>query len=515
VNGESVLSRQPQSYWVVTAPGETYPALAGEVQVDVAIIGAGIVGVTAALLLKRSGRTVALIEAGRVLRGVTGYTTAKVTSSHHLIYAELERVHGGEAARLYGRANQAAIDFIASTCERECIECDLARLDNYTFTEAPDQLERLREEAEVAARLGLPASFVPEAPLPFPIAGAVRFANQAQFHPRKYLLPLVAGLRGGGSFVFEDSRIVDVDEGESCRISSDAGTVLARDVIVATHFPILDRGGFFARQTPRREYVVASPAPADPPKAMFVEVGGGGHTVRWVDSPEGPLAIIGGEDHKTGNASDTSERYERLEAYGRERLGCGPARYRWSTQDNDSFDRLPYVGKLHPLSGHLYAATGFGGWGMTNGTVAAMILSDLIVGRENPWADLYSPNRLKLGVAGKEMLREGAQDAGHLVAGRLTARSPSAADWLAPGEGLVVKPGLRPIAVHRDEAGQLHAVSAVCTHMGCVVTWNRAEQSWDCPCHGSRFDASGRVLHGPATRALGEASLEEGGMPAG
>ncbi|HWG84202.1 MAG TPA: FAD-dependent oxidoreductase, partial [Deinococcales bacterium] len=452
--------------------------------------------------------SVAVLENQQVGCGTTGFTTAKVTSSHSLIYADLKRAYGDEKARLYGQAQEAAIAFIERTSGSERLECEFRRLDNYLYTEDPEQLEKLREEAEAAASLGLPASFTTEAPLPFPTLGAVRFAGQAQFHPRKYLLPLAAGIPGGGSHLFEHSRVDNIDEGEPCTLrTANGGEVRARDVIVATHFPILDRGGYFARQSPRREYVVAAPVPGEAPDAMFVEAGGGGHTLRYADAPEGKLAIIGGESHKTGNASDTVERYLRLEAWGREKLGSSAGAYYWSTQDNDPFDRLPYIGKLHPLSKHLYAATGFGGWGMTNGTVAGMLLSDLILGRENSWAAVFKPERLRLDVAGKEMLREGAEDAKHLVADRLKAEPASAVAALQPGEGIVVQPGLRPTAVSRSQDGQLQAVSAVCTHMGCIVSWNKAERSWDCPCHGSRFAPDGTVLHGPASRPLGKAEL--------
>ncbi|HEX2863256.1 MAG TPA: FAD-dependent oxidoreductase [Deinococcales bacterium] len=499
-----------RSLWIVTSPAPKRPILGDRFTADVAILGAGIVGVTATFALKRAGLTVALIEADRVLEGVTGRTTAKVTSSHGPIYARLLQDHGEEKARLYGEANESAIDHIERTASEERIECEFERLDNYLFTTSEDRVPDLEEEARVAADLGLPAEFTTDVPIGLDTRGAVRFARQAQFHPLKYLWPLAAAVDGRGSRVFEGTRALEVHEGEPCRVVTDRGEVFAKDVIVATHFPILDRGLYFARMAPRREYVVAMrPGPGSPAGAMFVEAGG--VTVRAARDEVGPLVIVGGENHKPGTVNDTEQRYARLEAFARENLGCRELAYHWSTQDNDSFDGLPFAGRLYPFSRHLYTATGFSGWGMTNGTATGLLLADLILGRANPYAGLYDPGRLNLQVSGEKMLHEGAGDAARFVTGRLTARNLAWARELGRGEGAVFRPGIHPVAVNRGLDGQLRAVSAVCTHLGCVVSWNSAEQSWDCPCHGSRFAGTGDVLHGPAVRPLPAVPIGPGG----
>ncbi len=491
------------SLWIDTAPGDPFPPLRGDLSVDVAVLGAGIAGITAAVLLKRAGKRVAVIEAGRVLRGVTGYTTAKVTSNHNLIYADLVQKFGEEGARIYAESNQAAIERIARFVEEEGIDCDFERKSNYTYTESENDLRSIKEEVRVAERLGLPAHFVYNTRLPFPIAGGIRFDNQAQFHPRKYLLHLAGAVPGEGSHVFEQTRAFDVEEGRPCRVITDRGVVSAEDVIVATHYPILDRGAFFAKVHPKREYVVCARIdPAQDPEGMFITAGFPTRSIRTAPHAGGLLLIVGGEKHRPGEEPETEERYRILEEYTRSRFGVESFEYRWSTQDNYPVDRVPYIGKLRRGFDHLWVATGFGAWGMTNGTLSGMLLSDLILGTENPWAELYDANRVKPAASARKFIQENANVARHWFGDRLAEPDAESLRELAPGEGALVEIDGEKIAAYRDDQGTLHALSPVCTHMGCIVQWNRAERSWDCPCHGSRFSAEGSVIHGPAVEDL-------------
>jgi glycine/D-amino acid oxidase-like deaminating enzyme/nitrite reductase/ring-hydroxylating ferredoxin subunit len=498
----SDLPGKPASLWIESSETTDYPILDGETSVDVAIIGAGIAGLTAAYLLKKAGKTVAVIESHGIVEGVTGFTTAKVTSLHHLIYADLMKTFGEEGARLYGESNEAALAFIADLAGSG-IECDFERQAAFTYTELPEEIDSIKAEVQAAQTLGLPASFVTETALPFPITGAVKFEDQAQFHPRKYLLALARTIPGDGSHIFENTRATGMKEGEPCSVETDRGTVVASDVFVATNMPIFDRGLFFAKVHPQRSYVVtARTEAASSLEGMYISLGGSTRSIRRVPFEGGQLLMVGGEGHKTGQELDTPARYKKLEAYAAERFGAVDFVHRWSTQDCTSVDRVPYIGRLHRRTDSVHVATGFGKWGMTNGTVAAMIVTDLILERPNKYADLYDAKRLNPVASAKDFAQENVNVAQHFIGDRLSHPQAQKAEDLAPGQGGIVTVAGGKAAAYRDEDGELHAFSHICTHLACHVRWNQAESSFDCPCHGSRFDNQGRVIQGPAVKDL-------------
>jgi glycine/D-amino acid oxidase-like deaminating enzyme/nitrite reductase/ring-hydroxylating ferredoxin subunit len=493
------------SLWLDTAPKTSYPRLEGSIDVDVAVIGGGIAGLTAALLLKQGGARVAVVEAGRVGTGVTGHTTGKISSLHGLIYRELRRSFGERGARIYGAANQAAIEQIAAIVEAEGIGCDFQRVSNYTYAESAPALEQVREEAAISLELGLPASFANSAPLPFPVLGAVRFADQAQFHATKYLVGLAQAVTGEGSHVFEESRVIEIDDGEPCRVATKDGTITARAAIVATNIPIVDRGLFFARCHPHRSYLIALALDGDPPDGTFISADQPLRSIMPHRAGDRSLLLVGGEGHRASDKVDSAERYRRLEAWARKRFPVASVEYRWSTQDALPVDGVPYVGRASPFSRNLYVGTGFRKWGLTNGTVAAMILSDRILGKPNAWSSTFNSNRLKPLAGGRRFVAENLRVGFRLVRDRLAARR-SRLPELRPGEATLLDLNGEKVAAHRDARGEVHAVSAICTHLGCTVEWNGGEQTWDCPCHGSRFDHAGRVIQGPATEDLAPVS---------
>ncbi|GIH76805.1 FAD-dependent oxidoreductase [Planobispora longispora] len=502
-----------RSFWMESAEGGAYPALTHDIEVDVAVVGAGIAGLSAAWELTKAGRSVAVLEAGRVAAGVTGHTTAKLSAQHTLIYAKLRKSAGKEAAHLYARSQQEAVEHLARTAAELGIDCDLERVPAFTYAESADAAGEMRAEAEAAAEAGLPASFTTESTLPFPIAGAVRVEDQAQFHPRKYLLGLAGAVISRGAAVFEDTRIVALNEGTPCRLRTSAGvTVTARDVVVATHYPVFDRALLFARMEPRRELVVAAAIPAGrDPGGMFITTEQNTRSVRTAPYQDGRrLLIVTGEHFKPG-AGGVSERFDRLAAWTAERFGATEVAYRWAAQDNSTTDGLPFAGPLHVGARHTYVATGFGGWGMSNGVMAGLLLADLITDRKSPWARLYDPRRLHPLREAGPALRMQASVAAHFVGDRLGSKPADAVDRLAAGQGAVLKVGGKQCAVYRDDDGHIHAVSAVCTHLGCVVGFNDAERTWECPCHGSRFDVDGQVLQGPATEPLDRFELPDAG----
>jgi glycine/D-amino acid oxidase-like deaminating enzyme/nitrite reductase/ring-hydroxylating ferredoxin subunit len=503
------LEGKNTSLWVDTAPQSDYPVLKPGLHVDVAVLGGGIAGLTTALLLKRDGARVAVVEAGRVGGGVTAYTTAKVTSLHGIQYQSVESSFGEDGARAYAEANEAGLAQVAQFVEELGIDCDFRRKPAFTYAEDDADRGKIEDEVEAAARAGLAASFTTETDLPWPVAAAIRVEDQAEFHPRRYLLPLAAAIAGEGSHVFERSRAIAVAGGrERVRISTTRGELTADQVVVATHFPFLDRGGYFARMHPERSYglglLLRSGAA---PQGMYLSTESPAHTVRSHPTARGAasteeMVIAGGESHKTGQGGDTAERVARLERWARERFDVRSIEYRWSTQDNMPVDGVPFIGRLAPFQKRLWVATGFMKWGLTNGTAAGMILTDLIGGRENPWASLFDSTRFKPLASAKELVKENANVGAHFVGDHLGRPDVRSVEELSPGEGGIVRRGASKVAAYRSEDGTLHAVSAVCTHLGCQVKWNRAERSWDCPCHGSRFDVSGRVIQGPAVKDL-------------
>ncbi|NUS77293.1 MAG: FAD-dependent oxidoreductase [Streptomyces sp.] len=496
------------SYWLETAPpGTPAPPPTADLTVDVAVIGGGMAGLSTAWELVREGREVAVLEAGRLAAGVTGRTTAKLTALHTLVYDRLRRTRGAEGARLYARSQTDAIRHAADIVAELGVDCDWEEAAAYTYAEEAEGVAELRAEAEAAREAGLDASFVTATDLPFPVAGAVKVVRQAQFHPRKYLLALAEDLRRRGGTVYEDTRVVALTEGEPCVLTTEAGvTVRANDVVVATHYPVFDRALLFTRLSPRRELVVAGPLDADrAPRDMYITPEQNTRSVR--SAPYGGdtgvrLLIVTGE-HFTPGTADVDKRFARLSDWAENRFPGLTLTHRWATQDNDSTDSVPLVGPLHPGARHTYVATGFGGWGLSGGIMAGRLISELMAGREVEWAGLYDPRRLGSVVReGVSFLKHQTQVARHFVGDRLPPLSGPAPEDLAPGDGAVMRVGGHRCAVHRDAGGGLHAVSANCTHLGCVVAFNHAEQAWECPCHGSRFAPDGSVLQGPAVRPL-------------
>jgi glycine/D-amino acid oxidase-like deaminating enzyme/nitrite reductase/ring-hydroxylating ferredoxin subunit len=493
-----------ESYWMDTTPVTTYPSLTANAEVDVVVIGGGIAGLCTAWELTEAGRTVALLEADRIVAGVTGYTTAKLSVLHTLIYDKVRTSFGADSARLYAESQQAAVERVAEIASRLNIDCELERVPAFTYVESPDGLDRIRAEADAAAEAGLPASFVTETGLPFPVAGAVRVENQAQFHPRRYLLALAGDLTRRGGRIFERTRATGLDEGHPCTVTTEGGhTVTARQVVVATHYPVFDRALMFARLEPRRELVVAAAIAADrDPGGVYLTPEQNTRSVRTAPYRDGQRLLIVTGEHFTPGAGEATEQWQKLIDWTRERFPGTQIAYRWATQDNTSTDQVPFIGRFHPGTENVYVATGFGGWGMSTGVLAGRLLAARITGTEPPWSGLYDPLRLNPVREAGTMLKLGAKVAAHFVGDRVRPSHVDSIDDIEPGTGAVVRVRGRQCAAYRDDTGQIHAVSARCTHLGCIVQFNDAETAWECPCHGSRFGIDGSVVQGPANQPL-------------
>ncbi|MBN1240153.1 MAG: FAD-dependent oxidoreductase [Gammaproteobacteria bacterium] len=497
------------SCWVETGPPaeEGRAPLAGDASADTVVIGGGIVGLTAALMLQRAGNSVVLLEASRIGRQVTGGSTAKITSQHGLIYHHLTQRFGADAAAAYAQSNEAGLRWIAEQIRERNIDCDYEPRSAYTYALSDEQAAAVEREVEAATRAGLPARLVRETALPFPVRAAVCFDGQAQFHPVKYQAALAAEFVERGGRLHESTRVVDVEGARPCTVVTAEGRVRADDVIVATNIPILDRGGYFGRAFPYRHLCIAGPVDRErAPEGMFISADQPTRSIRsapWSETER--LLVLIGEAFPTGHA-DTEDKLRTLTAYAGEHFGLTEPRFRWGNQDFYSADRVPYVGPILPGGSRIRVATGFSAWGITTGTVAAMILSDDVLGRRNDWATLYDSRRLGLKGGGMKLVGKNLHVARSWIGQRLHTPPEKAAASLRPGEAALIRLKGKPAAAYRDEGGVLHALDARCTHMGCHVHWNAAERSWDCPCHGSRFDTDGSILHGPAVRALARIS---------
>ena len=492
-----------ESFWL--HPESAMPKfdrLAGELDTDVAVLGGGLVGITTALMLQEEGLEVVLVEAERLGAGVSGHTTAKVSSQHGLKYASLRSKFGPDAARTYGQANQAALEWMAARIEDGGIACDFRRRPAFTYVPEGEATGDIEDEAAAATAAGLPAALDDSAPLPYPVAAAVRFDDQAEFHVRKYLGALVEQFVAAGGRVFEQSRATQVDSGTPCLVRVPGGMVKAETVVVATHYPFLDRSLAFARVHAQRSYALLCRVRQPPPAGMFLSASSPTRSIRSVPLDGDELLLVGGQGHKTGTGGDTRKRYGALREFADEHWGVESVEYQWSSQDNSSIDELPLIGRVTPFDPNLLMATGFSKWGITGGTAAAMILSAACAGREHQWASLFDPRRLNLRAAAPSAIKENGETGYRMVRDRLVNRGTRSIQELAPGEGDIVQHDGNKVAGYRSEDGTLVAVSTRCTHLGCQVNWNAAERSWDCPCHGSRFAPDGRVLHGPAVHRL-------------
>ena len=477
--------------------------LADGMKVDVAVVGAGIAGVTVAYELRRAGARVALIEANDIGSGVTGLTTAKITSAHGLVYSDLAKRHGDEIAARYASVNQRAMEHIVALAAELEIDCALRRQTAYTYT--ADSSARATIEREVAASLdaGLPAEFVESVPAGIGAVAAVAVSDQAEFNPIPYLHALAGSQPEEGSCLLTGTWVVAVDRGGSgtpCTVRTTRGDVTADRVVIATHVPIFDGRLFFARQTQQRSYAIAMRCARDAPAGMYFSIDTPSRSLRSHRDATGELVIVGGEGHPAGRGDATEARYRALAGWGAEHLGPGEITHHWSAQDPVTADGLPFAGPAARRDSRVFAITGLRKWGMTNGTAAAQMVAGRLLGTEPPDWELFDPGRVRLRASARKLVTANAKVAHDFVGDRL-ARAGDAGE-LARGQGAIVKRDGRRVAAFRDDDGSLHLRSPKCTHLGCLVRFNAAETSWDCPCHGSRFDVDGQVLEGPATEPL-------------
>ncbi|MBC7658791.1 MAG: FAD-dependent oxidoreductase [Chitinophagaceae bacterium] len=481
------------------------------------MIGAGIAGLTTAYMLAKSGHDVAIIDASRPGAGETGNTSAHLSSALDEQFYKLEELFGREGSLLAAKSHRTAIDAIEAICEQEKIECQFERVDGYLFASSPKDDDMITKEFDAAKRAGFPGL---EMDSKIPFAGfrnalALRFPRQGQFQPILYLEGLTRSLKRLGVKIYTQCEATDIVGKTPLVVSLKNGyKITAQNVVVATNTPFNDRFALHTKQAPYRTYIVSFEIARDAiPKGLYWDTEDAYHYVRTQDlNANQSLLIVGGEDHKVGQDDDPEKRWAKLEEWTRKNIPvAGAVVKRWSGQVNEPVDGLAFIGR-NPGDEHVFVVTGDSGHGLTHGTIAGLIISDLIIGNPNPWESLYSPSRINmhLGSVGeffKENLNVALQYKDYFSPGDVASLSD-----VPMGEGAIVRHGLRKIAAYRDHNNKLHCNSAVCPHLGGLVHWNRAEKTWDCPCHGSRFAIEGQVINGPSKCGL-KPAFKEGHAP--
>jgi len=475
-------------------------------EVDVVVVGGGITGVTAALLIASEGRSVALLEADRLGCGTTGATSAQVTAVPDMGFRALLRRCGVEAGRDYLARCNSALELMQSLVDSDRLACSWERVPAYWFSENAAGAGRLENEADAAEQLGQECRLLPEAPLPWPTAGALAVPRQALFHPLRYLQALARVARQRGAQIFESTPVLAWKEDRDGLVVHTANAQLrAGALVLATHTP-LGINPVQTELTPMQSYMLAVAVTQPLPAALFWDTAEPYHYLRPYQEGGRAMVLVGGADHKTGHEAATQEHFTQLASYAHQRLHSAAIANWWSAQFYDSADGLPYIGRS-PLTRHVYLATGFAGVGLVQGTMAAMEVAAELRGEERdmPW----KATRLTLAAAPR-LVSEGLDVATHWIGDRLKPSERGSVDDLAAGEGRLLRVDGQRRAVYRDDAGRLHVLSPVCTHLGCLVHWNDTSRTWDCPCHGTRYAATGEVLEGPALSPLAHVETASG-----
>lgn len=499
------------SYWVESTHQTDYPKISKDFDTDVLIIGGGITGILTAYMLSESSLNVSIVEADRIAMGVTANTTAKITSQHGLLYDYLLNSFGFDVAKGYLDSNEEAIGIIEDIIKKESIDCDFISQDAYVYTCDKSSVQRIVDEISAVTSLGLKAEYVTECPLPFPIEASIKFPNQAQFHPRKYLLSLLPILERRNVNIFENSKVIDIKHiKDRYEVYVNDNKVTAKYLVMACHYPIKNFPGlYFIKMYQDASYAIGVEIEGNVFDGMYISCDTPTTSFRNTIQNNGKkLLIVGGSGHKTGDTSvDIESSYTNLENYIKSIYPKAKIKYRWMTEDCVSLDKIPYIGEFSKFLPNMYVATGYKKWGMTTSHVAAKIISDKILGKENSYENIYTATRLEPIKNSKEFGNILKQSAYSLAINKFSSPLISY-DELENDSGGVVDYKGKKLGIYKDKKGKMFAVIPYCKHLGCELSWNNLEKTWDCPCHGSRYDYTGKIITEPTTESLDIVELE-------
>jgi len=510
----NVSSEHSRSLWMDIGPHLSAPTLQTDETCDVVIIGAGIAGLSCAYEISRRAMTVVVIDRGEIGGGMSARTTAHLASSLDDYYSELTDIHGEETAALYYEAQSMAINRIEAICSSQAIDADFKRVDGYFFPARPEDIEDLEKEFELCVKIGAKVAWESYAPLPHSGSSgeatssrALRFKDQARFHPAKYMAGLMQNIKDNGGRLYADTAYINHEKKDGhIVIQTQSGSYIrASHAIFTTNSPVNDKVTLHTKEAPYRTYVIAGMVPkGSVPDVLLWDTLEYYHYVRIQPANETQdYLIIGGEDHRTGEANDMDARFAALEAWARQYYpSLGEISHRWSGQVMEPIDFMPFTGR-NPGDENIYVHTGDSGQGMTNGVLASLVITPLLFGERSPYAQMLEPSRKPMGLKAMEEFAAGQAGVMKNMAEHLGPSEVTSVEDIKAGSGAILRIGsLKKLAVYKDETGKISACSAICTHVGCVVHWNDFEKCWDCPCHGSQFSSDGRVLNGPAVHPL-------------
>ena len=500
------------SYWIESTKNmeKNYNKLNENIETDICIIGAGITGSLVAYYLSKEGKNVVLLEKDKICEKTSGNTTAKITSQHGLFYNYLLQSDGLEFAKKYYEANENSIKNIENIVKNENIDCDFEKQDAYIFTQKEDEIKKIKAEFDAVKKIGGIAEFTAKCSLPFSVQGAIKFPNQAQFNSRKFVIELLNKIEKNGRLkIFENSKAIDVKKDKDMyKIYTKDNYVKAKYVILACHYPIINAPGFyFFKMYQSRSHAIAIEAETDFFEGMYINSELPTKSFRTIKYGDKRLLVIVGEDYKTGSNIDYENINNNLEKIAKDMYPNCKIKYRWSAQDCISLDKIPYIGEFSKFMPNVYIATGYKKWGMTTADIAGNIICDKIMGRKNEYEDIFKATRVEPIKNIKEVENMLKQTAKSLVIEKLTIPKEELEE-IKEGEGKLININGKKVGVFVDENGKVHAVQPICSHLGCELSFNKLEHTWDCPCHGSRFDVDGKSLETPSIHDLEKVEIE-------
>lgn len=492
------------SFWIKNFKNKTYPTLNENLDVDVCIIGGGITGISCGYYLSKNNLKVCILEKDKVMEKTSGHTTAKITSGHGLIYKYLYDSYGKDTAKKYLNSNQEAITNIKNIIDTENIDCDFEFQNNYIYTTDANSVKKIKDEIKVLEKLDYTARFLDKINLPIKdVKGAIEFHHQAQFNPIKYTEGLSEYITNHNGQIFEHSKVLKLKKiGNKYNVYANNKIVTAQYVIIATRYPIINFPGFhFIKIYSEASYLIAVETSSPLFKGMYIDDNAPSHSFKTAIHNGKRILLVGGFNHKRGAKIDVTNSYNYLEEKAKELYPDAKVLYKWNTHDSVSLDKIPYIGEFSTFYPNVYVATGFKKWGMTTSNVAANIITDKIIGNKNEYEDIYTPLRLRPIKNRKEFCNMLKETSHSLIFNKLDLPAATPKD-INPGEGKIVNDNGLKIGIYKDEEGNQYKVIPKCMHLGCELSWNALDKTWDCPCHGSRYTYEGKLIYGPSKKDL-------------
>ena len=492
-----------KSLWIETTKDEIIlNPLEKDKETEICVIGGGLFGLTTAYYLTQQGKKVIVLEKGEIGEKVSGNTTGKITSQHGLFYEHLINDYGKEYAKKYLEANEEAIENIKEIIKKEQIECEFCKQNAYVYTTQEDEVIEIQKEVEAVKELGKEAEFVTQTELPFKIKGAIKFKEQAQFHARKYMIGLCKAILKQNE-IYAYTTVTDVvKEEDKYNIYTDRGNVKAKYVVIATHYPIINMPGFyFTKMYQSTSYLIAIETDKKLPQGMYISAKEPIYSFRTATYNGKQILLIGGSEHKTGKAIEDNSNYEELEKKAKELYPDCKILFKWNTRDCISLDKIPYIGEYSNIMKNMYVGTGFKKWGMTLSNIAGKIVSDKIMGKENKYETIFNSTRIKP-IKNRWEVKNMVEETVKSIVLNKFKIEPEDLKQIENDNGAIIEINGENIGIYKDPQGKIYAVKPNCTHLGCLLTWNNLDKTWDCPCHGSRFDYMGRNIYEPAIKDL-------------